>query len=154
YLAAYPPPPGPPLDEAVAAMKVADPVRWGARPVAMPLGAYVLVILIGLIASIFAPSGGVGLTVFAFAANVAIEAALIAAVFLAGREVARRNGGWGRAFGWRRPRGRDFLWALAGIGITFALRFAIAAVVISIAGQDAAKQAQNLHVGRATIATT
>jgi membrane protease YdiL (CAAX protease family) len=153
YVAPYPTPPRAPLDEAVAAMKAADPRPWGARPVAMPLGAYVAVIVAGLIASIFAPSHGGGLTAFAVVANVVIEVALSVAVYLAGRDVARRYGGWGRAFGWRRPRARDLKYALAGIGITFALRFAVAIAVTAIAGPDATKQAQNLHVQRASVTT-
>jgi membrane protease YdiL (CAAX protease family) len=153
YTMAIPPPPGRALDAAMEQMREHDPRPWGARPVVMPLGAYVVLIIIGSALSTFAPSHGGGLTAFAAVINAVIEAALAGSVFLAGREVARRNGGWGAAFGFRRPTGRDWLPALAGFGAAFGGRIAVGIVMVAIAGENATRQAQNLHVQHGTLAT-
>lgn len=149
----YPPPPGPALDHAIAAMKEHDPRPWGARPVLAPIAAYVVVILLGYALSVVAPSGGTGRTVFAVAVNIGIYAALVGAVVLAGRDIAARYGGWGPTFGWRRPRLKDLPPALAGIGITFALRIAVGVIAVAIAGDKVTREAQNLRVTHANATT-
>jgi membrane protease YdiL (CAAX protease family) len=155
YLAPYPPPPPPALDRTIAEQQHLDPRPWGLRPVLVPIAAYVLLIVSGSVAAAtLEPSGGTGLTVFDVVLNVLIETALAVAVYLAGRDVARRAGGWRRAFGFRWPRTSDLLPALAGIGLALALRTIVGIVMTIIAGPDATKQAQNLHVGRSTIVTT
>jgi membrane protease YdiL (CAAX protease family) len=155
----YGPPPGYrppllPLDASVAALRASDPEPWGVRPVLLPLLTYVVLIVAGSIASAtIAPSHGNGARVFEVVANVALEGILAAAVYRAGRDVARRNGGWGPAFGLRRPSWRDVLPGLAGIGIAFAARIAIGVVASVLTHGAALKQSENIHIKSASVFT-
>ena len=153
YTTPIPPPPGYALDRAMEESRTRDPQPWGVRPVLLPLGAYVVLIIIGSALATLAPSRGGGLTAYAGVLNLVIESALVGSVYLAGREVAQRYGGWGAAFGLRRVTGRDWLTALAGFGAAFGGRIAVGIVMVAIAGDNATKQAQNLHVQHATVAT-
>jgi membrane protease YdiL (CAAX protease family) len=144
----------PALDVAVAALKAEDAAPWGIRPVLVPLLAYVVLIVTGTVVSnTVAPTHGNGARVFDVVANVILEASLALAVYFGGRDVARRYGGWGRAFGLRPPRWRDLLPALAGIGIAFGARIVIA-IVANVATRGAAtKQAENIHIQSASVFT-
>lgn len=156
YTAPVPPPrdPRPPLDVTVAELKASDAVTWGARPVLVPLLTYVVLITGGGIATAtIAPEHGNGARVFDVVANVLLEAILGLAVWFAGRDVARRNGGWGRAFGLRAPRGKDVLWALAGIGIAFGARLVIAIIAAAASNGEALRQSENIHVKSVTVFT-
>jgi membrane protease YdiL (CAAX protease family) len=133
------------LDGAVAAMKANDPQPWGWRPVGIPIIAYIVLIVTGQIVSRnWAPTHGNGLRVFIVVANVILEAALGAAVYFAGRDVARRNGGWGAAFGLRWPRWSDAVPALAGFGAAFGLRIVIGITAGLLTNGKAITESQNL----------
>jgi len=149
-----PPDPRPPLDITVDNLRTTDAVAWGVRPVLVPVVTYVVLIVAGGIASnTIAPDHGNGARVFDVVANILLEAILGTAVWFAGRDVARRNGGWGKAFGLRWPRGRDFLWALAGIGIAFAARIVIGIVATVVTHGKAVKESQNIHVTSVSVFT-
>lgn len=147
-------PHGPALDSAVAALRAADPAPWGVRPVLVPLLAYVVLIVTGsIVSNTVAPTHGNGARVFDVVANVVLEGALALAVYLGGRDVARRYGGWGPAFGLRRPRWRDLLPGLAGIGIAFGARIVIGIAAAVATHGAATKQAENIHIRSASVFT-
>lgn len=154
HVAPYPPQPAPVLDRLVEEFRAEDPRPWGWRPVLGPLLAYLIVIVGGLSLSGLEPSHGTGRTVFAVVVNVAIEVALGIAVYLSGREIARRYGGWARAFGWRRPIQEDWTPAFAGLGVAFLSRSGVGLIIVLIAGTGATAQAQNLHVTKASWVTS
>jgi uncharacterized protein len=140
------------LDGAVAAMKSNDPQPWGWRPVGVPIIAYIVLIVTGQVVSRnFAPQHGNGARVFVVLANVVLEAALAAAVYFAGRDVARRNGGWGVAFGLRWPRWADALPALAGFGCAFGARIVIGIVATVLTHGKAITESENLKVGKVDV---
>ena len=156
YTAATPPPldPRPPLDVTVERLQREDAIAWGTRPVLIPLITYVVLIVGGVVASnTIAPSHGNGARVFDVVANVVLESVLGTAVYVAGRDVARRNGGWGATFGLRWPRGKDVLWGLAGIGIAFGARLVIAVVAAVATHGKALRESENIHVKSVTVFT-
>jgi membrane protease YdiL (CAAX protease family) len=137
-----------PLDASVAAMQAADPEPWGWRPVLVPLLTYVLLIVSGQLTSRYlAPRHGNGERAFAVIANIVLEAVLAYGVYLAGRDIAARNGGWARAFGFRRPRWADVIPALIGFGVAFGARILIGIVAAIATHGKAIKQSENLQVG-------
>ena len=154
------PPSGPylpkvlPLDATVGALRASDPEPWGVRPVLIPLLTYVVLIVTGsVVSNTVAPTHGNGARVFDVVANIVLEGVLGIAVYVAGRDVARRNGGWGRAFGLRRPRWRDLLTALAGIGLAFGARIVIGIVASIATDGRALKQSENIHVSSVDVFT-
>ena len=145
---------GPPLDAALAVLRSRSPKPWGARPVVVPLVALVALIVAGLIlTATITPSGGASRAVFAVVADVGVEGLLALSVWTAGRRVAEANGGWGVAFGLRRPRWGDLGWAAAGIAITFLARGIVVAVANAASHGRAAREAENLQVHSVTPAT-
>jgi hypothetical protein len=144
----------PPLDVTVEELKASDAVAWGTRPVLVPLLTYVVLIVAGAVVSnTVAPTHGNGARVFDVVANVLLEGTLGVAVWFAGRDVARRNGGWGRTFGLRPPRWKDVVWALSGLGIAFGARIVIAIVASVASNGKALKQSENIHVTSVSVFT-
>jgi membrane protease YdiL (CAAX protease family) len=143
-----------PLDVTVERLKQEDTIAWGTRPVLIPIITYVVLIVGGAVASnTIAPSHGNGARVFDVVANVLLEAILGTAVYFAGRDVARRNGGWGATFGLRWPRWKDAGWGLAGIGIAFGARIVIAVIAGIATHGKALKESENIHVKSVTVFT-
>lgn len=149
YTAAYPRM-VPELDAAVAAMKRYDDRRWGWRPALGPILALIAIIVLSQIALQWEPDHGSGETVFVAVGNLIIEGALVLSLYAAGRQVALRCGGWGNAFGWCRPRWKDF--PVAGLGFLAALgiRFGIALVLGLLTQGAATRESDNLRVGHVT----
>lgn len=146
--------PRPPLDITVDELKGSDAVAWGARPVAVPLLTYVVLIVTGgIVSNNIAPRHGNSARVFDVVANIVLESILGVAVYYAGRDVARRNGGWGRAFGLRWPRWRDLIWGLTGIGIAFGARLVIAVTASVLTHGKALRESQNIHVVHVSVFT-
>lgn len=149
---AYPPPgwqpvdTRPPLDRAMARMQAEDPRPWGWQPIVVPIAAVVILAMLGSLVGGFEPHGSVGRWIFGVTVSLAGEALLALSVIVGGRAIAARYGGWGRAFGWRRPRWIDLAWAAAGVGMAFGGRIAVAVVANALSGGRAAQQSQNLHV--------
>ena len=140
------------LDRHVATLRADDPAPWGARPVLLPLAAYVAAIVAGIVVVQFVnPSTRSGELALAAVLNVGLEGLVVAAAYVAGRDIAARSGGWGRAFGWRCPRWKDLAIALAGVGIVLAARLALGLVAVVVAGKDAVDESQNLNVERADV---
>ena len=141
--------PPPLLDREAAAVKTIDPRAWGVRPVVLPIAAYVVGILAGFLAvQVVDPATRAGELAFATVLNVGLEAFVAVAAYVAGRDIAARAGGWGAAFGWRRPRWKDLAIALAGVGIVFGARMVIGLVTVIVAGQRTLDESQNLTVDR------
>ena len=118
-------PPGPrthALDEQVRT-GLAVPGGWAgpaAAQVFIPLGAMaVLVLAIGLLQLPTTPDAGAVYTVLA-----GLLGGLL--VWLTSRGLARRHGGWERAFGFHLPRLRDLPSALGWFGIQIGARFSLA----------------------------
>jgi membrane protease YdiL (CAAX protease family) len=110
--------------------------------------AYLVLIVTGQVVSRnFAPRHGNGERVFIVVANVVLEGVLATAVYLAGRDVARRNGGWGAAFGFQRPRWADAVAALIGFGCAFGARIVIAIFAAVLTHGKAITESQNLKIG-------
>ena len=152
-------PPGPSvpaLDRAVEQMRAEDPAPWGWRPSVGPIAAFVVLIAASFgVSSVVHPQTFSGKVVAAILVNAVADTVLALAVWQAGRPVARRYGGWGRAFGWRRPRAIDFAWAGGGFFAALVLRLIVGVVADGLSHGTAAKQAQNLeldHVSFAAVA--
>ena len=128
-------------------MRSADPEPWGWRPIAIPIVASVAVIVAGTaVASQIHPATYDGKVVFAVVGNVVVEGLIAVAVWFAGRRIAARNGGWGRAFGWRRPKWIDLVWAAGGLIAATVMRVIVAAVANGASHGHAAAESQNLRV--------
>lgn len=151
YTALYPHRPAEPplLDRQIAELKTAGGPPWGARPVVLPLVTFVLAIVVGsLAAAVVNPHTHTDKVTFAAVADVTLEAVIVASAYLAGRDIARRAGGWGRAFGLRAPRWKDLLLALAGVGIIIAARIPLNMMIYIFGGKHALKESQNLTVDK------
>lgn len=149
YTAAYPRQ-LPPLDSAVAAMKRHDAGRWGWRPVTGPIVALITIIALSQIALRWEPDQGSGKVVFVAVGNLIIEGALVLALYASGRQVAARYGGWGRTFGWCRPRWKDLPAAGLGFLVALGIRFVIALALGVLTRGAATRQSENLRVGHVT----
>jgi hypothetical protein len=130
----------------MARMQAEDPRPWGWRPVLVPIGAVVALAVLGGLVGGISPHGSVARWVFAIAANLGGEGLLALSIIVGGRAIAARYGGWGRTFGWRRPRWIDLAWAAAGIGAAFFGRIAVAVAANALSGGRATHEAENLHV--------
>ncbi|MBV9592228.1 MAG: CPBP family intramembrane metalloprotease [Actinobacteria bacterium] len=154
HVAAYPPTAasGPPaLERSVARMREIDARPFGWRPVAVPILAFVLVIAASFVLDdVIDPRSYAARVAYVIIANAAAEGVLVAAVWYAGREVAARYGGWGVAFGWRRPRWMDLVWALCGFGAAFVLRIIVGVIAALLSHGHAVKEAQNLTLTSVT----
>jgi uncharacterized protein len=144
----------PPLDETVQALLAEDDRRWGWRPVILPIAAFIVVIVLGQVTNdLIQPKSYDGKVAFAIAANLIVEAIVLFVVWLAGRTIAARYGGWGRTFGWRRPRWIDLGYgALAFVG-TFVGRIVIGVVANGLSHGHALKESQNLQLDNVTWVT-
>jgi membrane protease YdiL (CAAX protease family) len=146
----------PALDLAVEQMDVTDPTPWGWRPVVVPIATLVVLIVAGGIVSSFVhPRTFDGKIVATIVANAIAETLLALALWQSGRRVAARYGGWGRAFGWRRPKLIDLAWVGGGFVAALILRIIVGVVANGLSHGRAAKQAQNFqldHVSFAAVA--
>ena len=152
----YGPPPAPtvqPLDRTVAELKEADPRPWGWRPAVVPVAALVVLVVGSFFLGRLIPAhdGHHSLT-YAVVANVAVEALLALAVWYAGKDIAARYGGWGRTFGWRRPRLADIPYTAAGFAIALGARFIVAIVANALSGGKAGEESSNVSLSRVTFA--
>ena len=153
----YWPPPGhdprPPLDATAARLATENPAPWGWSPVVLPCAALVGLVVAGTTAThLIRPHSADGVLAFAIIADVLVEGLLALSIWLAGRDVAARHGGWGRTFGWRRPVAADFGHAGAGICIAFAARVTIVTVADGLTHGAAGQQSENLSVHSITAA--
>jgi membrane protease YdiL (CAAX protease family) len=142
----------PELDSAMAAMSRQDPRPWGWLPVLGPIAAMIAIIVGTQFAARLAPDGGTGLVVFGVAGNLIIEGLLGLALYLAGRRLAARHGGWAATFGWSRPRWADFPVAGLGFLASTGLRMVIGLVMAAVSGGAAAQQSNNLPTGQFSVA--
>ncbi len=122
----------PALDRAVEQVRSQQGERafWGWGIAIWPLVGFAVVILSSIgIALSWQPSGA-GRVV----ANGALQGleivVVVGTVVLVGRGVAERCGGWGPAFGWSRPAGRDVWIALVGLIANYAARVIVLAFVV------------------------
>ena len=128
-------------------MRARSPQPWGWRPAVIPLVSLIALIIASSVAvATLEPSGHTGRVVFVVLANFLVDALLVLSVWLAGRGVAARNGGWAATFGLRRPRWSDLGWAAAGIGITFVARIVVVVVANALSHGHAAREADNIPV--------
>jgi membrane protease YdiL (CAAX protease family) len=133
------------LDAAVARMRHLSPQRWGAWPVLIPLLSLVgLVIASGVAVVLLAPDIDNIPTILSISVTAVFEVLLGVSVWLGGRRIAARNGGWAQTFGLRRPRWRDLGYAGIGLIATFAARIAVGIVAAILSHGKAAEEAQNL----------
>jgi hypothetical protein len=147
YPGAPPPPRRPLLDQAVERMRAYDPRPWGAAIVVVPIATLAgLIVAGGLVAHLARPDSYTGRVTLGILLTVGLYAVLSVAVRAAGRTVAARYGGWGNAFGLRRPIWWDFRWIAAGVGIVFASRIAIGVVAAVATHGRANREAQNLEL--------
>jgi membrane protease YdiL (CAAX protease family) len=143
----YRPDTRPRLDRLMDQMRAHDPEPWGWRPAVLPCAALVALILFGnLVGHLVNPHSFAQALTLAIVLNAVLYGALITVVYFAGRDLARRYGGWGWAFGLQRPRWMDGAWVAAGIGTVFGGRLVVALVANSLTNGKAAQQAQNLNV--------
>ncbi len=94
------------LDRRIAQLRQSGE-PWGVRPILVPILAFLAVIGSGLLlGALWTPHGPFRYTA-GLLLTVAGYAVIAAAVWVAGRPIARRHGGWAATFGWARPTLRD-----------------------------------------------
>ncbi|HEY8301794.1 MAG TPA: type II CAAX endopeptidase family protein [Jatrophihabitans sp.] len=145
--------PRPRLDQLIDLMRRHDPRPWGWRPVWVPCLGLVVAIVAGAIASHFVnPHGFAAALATVIALTAVLYTVLVASIWLAGRELARRYAGWGWTFGLQRPKAMDFAWLAAGFGIAFGGRIVVAIVASAVSGRKALEQSQNLVIHSHSVA--
>ena len=152
----YPPPydPRPLLDIATERMRQYDPRPWGARPAVLPVAALlVLIVAASTVGRVVHPSGHALRVTLGIALTIGMYAVLALAVWSAGAGIASRYGGWGNAFGLRRPSWWDVRWIAAGAGMVLASRVAIGVVAGLATHGDANRESQNLELGTHSVAS-
>jgi uncharacterized protein len=139
------------LDAAVYEMRVDDDTEWGLRPVLLPIAAFLAVICAApIIAAVVNPRTHDARLAFAVIASFGAEAVVGVVAWLAGRDIAARYGGWGRAFGWRRPR-----WVDLGLGAAAFFAVLIGEIIVGATANGlshghASHEAQNLQLHTAS----
>jgi membrane protease YdiL (CAAX protease family) len=142
------------LQRAIDAMRAYDSRPWGWRPAVLPLLALlVLAVVSGLVGAVVHVHSYAAALVLTAVLDVGLYVLLGTAVVVAGREVARRYGGFGNAFGLRKPVWRDLVWVGAGVGLVFAFRIAISIVAAATLGSKALRQGSNLQISHPRIGT-
>jgi uncharacterized protein len=137
----------PRLDRLMDRMRAHDPRPWGWRPVVLPCAALAALIVLGNLTTHFlVPHTFAEALTVAIVLNVVLYGALVAVVYYAGRDLARRYAGWGWTFGLQWPRWIDGAWVAAGVGMVFAGRIAVVIVANALTHGAAGGQAQNLSV--------
>jgi membrane protease YdiL (CAAX protease family) len=134
-------------------LQAQDPRPWGWRPVVVPCVALVILIVGGNVATrLIRPHTANGRLVLAIVGNVAVQGLLGLAIWVAGRDIAARYGGWGRTFGWRRPVWADLKYAAAGVGIALAARVAVIIDADLLTHGRAVQEAQNVRLHSTSVA--
>lgn len=144
-------PVGSKLDAAVYEMRVDDDAGWGLRPVLLPIGAFLAVICTApIIAAVVDPKTHDARLAFGIIASFGAEAIVGLVAWLAGRDIAARYGGWGRAFGWRRPRWIDLGLGAAAFFAVLIGEIVVGATANGLSHGHASHEAQNLQVHTAS----
>jgi membrane protease YdiL (CAAX protease family) len=116
----------------------------------------VLVLVVAIVASqalaVFAPARGGGRTAVAIVVTVGAEAVVLAGLYVFGRPVARRAGGWRAAIGLDWVRRRDWVPWLIGVALSFAGRIGVGVLFLVLTDGRANREAQNIHVSAPTAA--
>ncbi len=149
----YPPPWYPqrddrlPLTRELDALRERDPRPWGWRPAALPCLALTVLVVVGnVVGHLVRPDTFVAQFAVSATLTIGLYAALGYTVYVAGRPIAARYGGWGTTFGLRRPAWIDLAWIAAGIGMVFVARLLVGLIALMVHGKQALDQSQNLHV--------
>lgn len=151
----YPPAPPPPrlqdtrplLDRLMARMRAHDPRPWGWQPVVLPCAALLVLIVLGnAVTHVIVPDTFAEALTVTIVLNVVLYGALIAVVYYAGRDLARRYAGWGWTFGLQWPRWIDLAWAAAGVGMVLGGRVVVVLVANAVTDGSAGEESQNLSV--------
>jgi membrane protease YdiL (CAAX protease family) len=143
----------PRLDQLIDLMCRHDPRPWGWRPVVLPCVALAAMIVLGSVVTHFVhPHGFAGALAVVIALTLVLYSTLIAAIYSAGRDLARRYSGWGWAYGLQRPKWMDGAWLAAGVGMAFGGRIAVGIIANATTHGKALEQSQNLVVRSHSIA--
>lgn len=146
-------PEGTALDQSMAVMRDEDARAWGWRPVVIPIVSMIAVIVATQFVVNLEPRTRTAELIFVAVVNLLVEGSIGLMLFLAGREVAARHGGWARAFGWSRPRWKDFPVAGVGFVVSFGLRAFIGVLLNLFSNGRAADQARNIEVHSINVPT-
>jgi uncharacterized protein len=143
----------PRLDQLIDLMRRHDPRPWGWRPVVLPCAALIVVIVFGSVVTHFIHphTFAAALTVVIVLTGI-LYGALVAAIYFAGRDLARRYSGWGWAFGLQWPKWMDGAWLAAGFGMAFGGRLAVGIIANALSHGKAVEQSQNLVVKSHSVA--
>ncbi|MDP9093489.1 MAG: CPBP family glutamic-type intramembrane protease [Actinomycetota bacterium] len=137
----------PPLDRSIDRQRSLDPTPWGWRPAVLPCLASIAIVVLGNTATrVIRPHTFTGQFAVTIAVNALAYSMLGLVVWYAARDIAARYGGWGPAFGIRRPSRRDIGYAACGIGIAFAARLVVAIVANGVTHGNAGQQSQNIRL--------
>ena len=137
-----------PLDAVIAQQREDDDWwPWGLRPVVVPCIVMLLIIAAGsVVTRAVRPTTFDGKVSFALVVNSTAYVLLGASLWLAGRRLAARHGGWGPTFGLRWPCLRDFGYAGLGVVLTFLLRIPVAQIANGLTHGHAIADSRNLQV--------
>jgi membrane protease YdiL (CAAX protease family) len=136
----------PALDVAMAQMQQEDARSWGWRPIIAPILALIAIIVATQIAFQFEPDHGNGALIFVVIGNVILEGLVVVALYLSGRHIAARYGGWSRTFGFGWPKLIDVPLAALGVIASFVLRVIIGVGLNLLSNGRATREGSNLDV--------
>lgn len=142
------------LDEQMAASRRGDPRPWGVRPWLLPLIALMVLVVVANVVGVaaFGNRHGGARTWGGIALSFVAELVLLLLLLAIGEPIARRVGGWRRAFGLDRVRRTDWLPWLLGIGFLFVGRVVVGLLAYVFSHGSALAQANNVRLPSATAA--
>lgn len=131
----------------MAQMQVHDGEPWGWRPAVLPGVALAALIIVGNVVTHFVRPDSLGTALAeTILVDLLLYGALVVVVYVAGRDLADRYGGWGWTFGLQRPKWMDGAWVAAGVGMVLGGRVAVVLIANAATHGKAGQQAQNLTV--------
>jgi membrane protease YdiL (CAAX protease family) len=140
------------LDDRMAWSRTVDPQPWGPWPWLGPVVVFLATIVVGQLLAALAPASGGGRTALGIVLTLGAEAVVLAGLYLFGRPVARRAGGWRAAIGLDWVRTGDWLPWLIGVGLSLAGRIGVGVLSLVLTNGRANREAQNIHVTSPTAA--
>jgi membrane protease YdiL (CAAX protease family) len=140
------------LDQQMQWSRTVDPRPWGAWPWLGPVLVFLGTIIAGQWLATVAPAAGTGRTVLAIEVNLGAEAVVLGGLYLFGRPVAARSGGWRAAIGLDVLRRGDWVPWLIGLALSLAGRIGVGVLFLVLTNGRANRQAQNIHLSSPTAA--
>jgi membrane protease YdiL (CAAX protease family) len=130
----------------MAQMRHEDPRSWGWRPILLPIFTLIAIIVGAQFVMRLEPDHGNGALFFVVGVNVVLEGLVVLAIYLSGRQVAARYGGWARTFGLTWPKPIDVPIAALAVIASFVTRIVIGLGLDALSNGRATREGSNLNI--------